>query len=548
MARKRSQRVRPSLPLVLCGSVALLAIAGIAAAAGSRAAETAAERARLDRGERVRQVLAETCLDASRHDGTWPARLIVPPGVGAKLTYVRPEPISPAEGWKYSPTVVLYESFDEHPDGAWVGYADGHLEFAPDRAAFEADRQQLEIARHVAAVQAEHRRAKVAATQPQKVTTQPLGELKLRILDPEGRPAWGAMVGGFARFGDSFPGQPRVAFGGEGGMWVPQSDREGHVTIRASDVFRYRPADRSATLVAIDERRGWIALVPVRRDEFGASDVMRDVRLQQGCKIVGTVSSVGLRPFNRQIDRVICDVLFESGGFDTWTFSSDYAGPRFEALLPPGDYALHFQATDCFNVSHYLRIRPGQREVNVSLDMEPPYQVVQRFSNKPAPEFRDLRAWKNSPPLKLADLRGRVVLLDFWGYWCGYCVENMPHLASMYEELHPRGLEVIAIHDNSVGSLAELEQKLAPIRVEEWKGRDLPFPIAIDGGNSASSNGDFHGATTAAFGVTRFPTTLLIDRNGMLVEQLDLSNPHARDEIVKLLDTTGPSAGPADRR
>jgi thiol-disulfide isomerase/thioredoxin len=520
----------------------LVAIVSIAAGV-SQAAESAAERARLDRGERVRQVLAETCLDASRHDGTWPAGPIVPRGGEAKLTYVRPDPISPAEGWKYSPTVILYESFDEHPEGVWVGYADGHLEFAPNRAAFDADRQQIEIARHVAAVQAEHLRAtKAAAGQAVIAATQPSGELKLRILDPQGRPAWGAMVGNAARFGDFFPGQSRVGFPADGGLWVPDSDREGHVTIRASDVFRYRPADHSSTLVVIDEKRGWVALVPVRREDFDATGMVREVRLQQGCKVRGTISSVGLRSFKQPIDRVICDVLFESGGFSTWTFSSDCIGPHFEMLLPPGDYDLHLQGTECFNVNHYIRIASGQRELNLDVDLEPPYPVIQTFANKPAPEFRDLWAWKNSPPLKMADLRGRVVLLDFWGYWCGYCVGNMPHLMSIYEELHPRGLEVIAIHDNSVGSLAEMEQKLGRIREDEWKGRDLPFPVALDGGTPREPRDDFHGATTAAYSVSRFPTTLLIDRNGMLVEQLDLSNPHARDEIVKLLDKPGPPA------
>jgi hypothetical protein len=69
-----------------------------------------------------------------------------------------------------------------------------------------------------------------------------------------------------------------------------------------------------------------------------------------------------------------------------------------------------------------------------------------------------------------------------------------------------------------------------------WKGRALPFPIEIDGGAKSDPGGEIRGATTAAYDVHYFPTTLLIDRNGVLVKQLDLSSPQARDEVIKLLD------------
>jgi hypothetical protein len=154
-----------TLPLALrsCGWLALLAIASVATADSPTTQESPAERARLDRGEQVRQVLAETSFDATRHDGNWPARLAVPRGVDVKLTYERPQRIGPDEYWKLPPTIVLYESLDDHPDGVWVGYADGHLEFAPDKAAFEADRQQLTVARRVQTARDERLRAARAA-------------------------------------------------------------------------------------------------------------------------------------------------------------------------------------------------------------------------------------------------------------------------------------------------------------------------------------------------------------------------------------------------
>lgn len=137
--RQRTFRGRP--PLAVC--LVLFTVASIARAGGGAATQpgSAAERAHLDRGERVRQVLADTCLEATRHDGVWPERLAGPEAAALRLTYIRPPKMSADEiRWMLSPTVILYESLDEHPDGVWVGHADAHLEFAPNPAALEADR------------------------------------------------------------------------------------------------------------------------------------------------------------------------------------------------------------------------------------------------------------------------------------------------------------------------------------------------------------------------------------------------------------------------
>jgi len=50
----------------------------------------------------------------------------------------------------------------------------------------------------------------------------------------------------------------------------------------------------------------------------------------------------------------------------------------------------------------------------------------------------------NGGPLTLASLRGKVVLLDFWGEWCGPCVGSMPYLMKLYDKYRDKGLEIIA--------------------------------------------------------------------------------------------------------
>lgn len=63
---------------------------------------------------------------------------------------------------------------------------------------------------------------------------------------------------------------------------------------------------------------------------------------------------------------------------------------------------------------------------------------------QPAPDFVTLTA-ADSRPVRLADFIGRPVWLNFWGSWCPPCRSEMPELVAAYEQLHPRGLELLAV-------------------------------------------------------------------------------------------------------
>jgi cytochrome c biogenesis protein CcdA/thiol-disulfide isomerase/thioredoxin len=55
-------------------------------------------------------------------------------------------------------------------------------------------------------------------------------------------------------------------------------------------------------------------------------------------------------------------------------------------------------------------------------------------------------AWINSEPLTLAELHGKVVLIDFWTYSCINCLRTLPHLEAWYATYHPKGLVIIGVH------------------------------------------------------------------------------------------------------
>jgi thiol-disulfide isomerase/thioredoxin len=138
---------------------------------------------------------------------------------------------------------------------------------------------------------------------------------------------------------------------------------------------------------------------------------------------------------------------------------------------------------------------------------------------KPAPELAKIKGWKNGEPTTLAALKGKVVILDFWGYWCGPCVHSMPELMALHDKYNDKGLVIVAVHDDSAESIADMDHRLEKARSEIWGGRDLPFLVALDGGGETQvegRKGKASGATTAAYGINSFPTTVLIDRDGIV--------------------------------
>ena len=67
---------------------------------------------------------------------------------------------------------------------------------------------------------------------------------------------------------------------------------------------------------------------------------------------------------------------------------------------------------------------------------------------RPAPEFNQTspETWLNSPPLSMADLRGKVVLIDFWTFGCWNCYRSFPWLNDLEQRLADREFQVIGIH------------------------------------------------------------------------------------------------------
>ena len=115
-----------------------------------------------------------------------------------------------------------------------------------------------------------------------------------------------------------------------------------------------------------------------------------------------------------------------------------------------------------------------------------------------------------------ADLRGRVVLVNFWATSCVTCVAEMPKMAATWRKYAPRGYDMVAVamsydHPNAVAAFVRQQA--------------LPFRVALD----------TDGAVARAFGnVSVTPTTYLLDRSGRIVAKYvgepDWREFHARIE------------------
>ncbi len=119
--------------------------------------------------------------------------------------------------------------------------------------------------------------------------------------------------------------------------------------------------------------------------------------------------------------------------------------------------------------------------------------------NYPAPEFRGISNWLNSPPLKMSELRGKVVLVDFWTYTCINCIRTLPYIVEWDKKYRDKGLVIVGVHT------PEFEFEKNTKNVENaLKQYDIEYPVAQDN--------DFD--TWNAFNNQYWPAKYLIDSTG----------------------------------
>ncbi len=111
-----------------------------------------------------------------------------------------------------------------------------------------------------------------------------------------------------------------------------------------------------------------------------------------------------------------------------------------------------------------------------------------------APDFK--LANRAGGEITLAELRGQVVMINFWASWCGPCRQEFPALDEMYRKYKPMGFTMVGINVESEKADAERFLGMRPVT----------FPILFDPQNTVSGS----------YGVKAMPTTVIVDRQGRL--------------------------------
>jgi thiol-disulfide isomerase/thioredoxin len=128
-------------------------------------------------------------------------------------------------------------------------------------------------------------------------------------------------------------------------------------------------------------------------------------------------------------------------------------------------------------------------------------QNIDESAFKKAPELAGISGYINTPPITLADLKGKVVIVDFWTYSCINCIRTIPYLNSWYEKYASDGLVIVGVHTPEF----EFEKNTDNVKAAVQKF-GIKYPVVQDNDM----------ATWNAYQNQYWPHKYLIDANGYI--------------------------------
>ncbi len=183
-----------------------------------------------------------------------------------------------------------------------------------------------------------------------------------------------------------------------------------------------------------------------------------------------------------------------------------------------GDYTLTVRKATDEEIARAEKLQALREKAQKEQD-EKLAKQFEGLIGKPAPEIAG-EFTINGTAKKLSDLRGKVVLVDFWAVWCGPCIATFPHLRDWSKDFKKDGLEIVGVttyferigFDKNAGNVKRLDEAMMPAQEQEMlkdfiAHHKLTHEILVvskDGWQQASKD----------YRVTGIPQAVLIDRMG----------------------------------
>lgn len=148
-----------------------------------------------------------------------------------------------------------------------------------------------------------------------------------------------------------------------------------------------------------------------------------------------------------------------------------------------------------------------------AISLEAERAAQEKIVGKPMPEI-SLTDWRNTEGMKQDDLKGKIVLLDFWGTFCAPCIAAFPENSSLYAKYKSQGVEFLGICTNE--GQENYDRIIATKKPEYPMGRDADLK------------------TMKAWSAESYPLYVLVDRNG-IVRAMGLKHEYLEPAIQMLL-------------